>query len=66
MRHSTYNNEMIVKGMDTMKLRCVMMVIDKRQDTLVDDRLCSKEKGQQYARKRCFADNILVENDMID
>ena len=37
--------------MDTMRLRCVMMVIDKRQDALVDDRLCGKEKGQQYARK---------------
>ena len=49
-----------------MKARCGLMVIDKRQDALVDDRLCGKEKGQQYARKICFADDILAENDMID
>ena len=34
-----------------MKARCVMMVIDKRQDALVDDRLCSKEKDNNMQEK---------------
>ena len=48
MRQSMYINETTVKGMDIMKVMCVMMVIVKRQDSLVDDRLCSKENRQKY------------------
>ena len=48
-----------------MKSRCVMMVIDKRQDALVVDRLCGKERGQKYEEK-CFVDDILAADDMID
>jgi len=61
-----YINERTIKGMGIMKARCVMIDIDKRQDSLVDDRLDGKEKGQQYARKRCFANDSPAENDMID
>ena len=33
-----------------MKARCVMMVIDKRQDALVYDKLCDNEILQQYVQ----------------
>lgn len=45
MGHSLYINDTTIKGMDIMKASCVMMAIHNRQDALVDDRLCGKERG---------------------
>ena len=40
--------------MDRVKSWCIIIVNDKRQDTLVDDNLCDKERGQQYVQKEAL------------
>ena len=37
--------------MDRVKAWCIIIVNEKRQDALVDDTLCDKERGQQYVQK---------------
>ena len=40
--------------MDRVKDRCTIIINDKRQDALVDDKLCDKERGQQYVQKEAL------------
>ena len=46
--------------MDRVKAWCIIIVNDKRQDTLVDDKLCDKERGQQYVQKKALPMIIML------
>ena len=37
--------------MDRVKAQCIIIVNDKKQDALIDDKLCDKGRGQQYLQK---------------
>ena len=51
MEQSTEINDKTIREMDRVKAWCIIIVNDKRQDALVDDKLCDKEIGQQYVQK---------------
>ena len=40
--------------MDRVKVRRTIIINDKRQDALVDDKLCDKERRQQYVQKEAL------------
>ena len=40
--------------MDRVKAWYIIIVNDKRQDALVADKLCDKERGQQYVEKEAL------------
>ena len=43
-----------IREMDRVKAWCIIIINDKIQDTLVDDKLCDKERGQQYVQKEAL------------
>ena len=40
--------------MDRVKEWYIIILNDKRQDALVDDKLCDKERGQQYVQNEAL------------